>query len=117
MGADVDSTVWDLTAWVCKATFDVTGEQLNPEKITTWTRVLDFYGEEAATHIYELPSLRTVSANANLTLVRPKSSAVCGRGVSASRFKGTKTPGLVFCAILAEGVQEVRLNHAGYYED
>ena len=53
LGLDVDSTVWDLTAWVCEATFDVTGEQLNSEKITTWTHILDFYGEEAATQIYE----------------------------------------------------------------
>jgi hypothetical protein len=52
LGADVDSTVWDLSAWVCEAVFDVTGETLDPEAITTWTHVLDAYGEEAAMEIY-----------------------------------------------------------------
>ncbi len=53
LSVDVDSTVWDLTAWVCEAVLDVTGERLDPETITTWTHVLDAYGEEAATEVYE----------------------------------------------------------------
>ena len=53
LSVDVDSTVWDLTAWVCEAVLDVTGERLDPEAITTWTHVLDAYGEEAATEVYE----------------------------------------------------------------
>ncbi len=52
LACDVDSTIWDLTAWVCEAVLDVTGERLDPETITTWTHVLDAYGEEAATEIY-----------------------------------------------------------------
>ncbi len=52
LGLDVDSTIWNTTAWVCEAVLDVTGEPLDPEEITTWTHVLDVYGEEAATEIY-----------------------------------------------------------------
>jgi 5'(3')-deoxyribonucleotidase len=54
LGVDVDSTVWDLTAWVCEAVLDVTGERLDPEMITSWTHVLDAYGESAAMEIYAL---------------------------------------------------------------
>lgn len=53
LGVDVDSTVWDLTAWVCEAVLDVTGERLDPEMITSWTHVLDAYGEGAAMEVYE----------------------------------------------------------------
>jgi phosphoglycolate phosphatase-like HAD superfamily hydrolase len=53
LSVDVDSTVWDLTTWVCEAVLDVTGEWLDPGTITTWTHVLDAYGEEAATEVYE----------------------------------------------------------------
>jgi phosphoglycolate phosphatase-like HAD superfamily hydrolase len=53
LGVDVDSTVWDLTSWVCQAVSDVTGERLDPEAITTWTHVLDAYGEEMAMEVYE----------------------------------------------------------------
>ena len=35
LGVDVDSTVWDVTAWVCEAVQDVTGERLDPESGTT----------------------------------------------------------------------------------
>jgi hypothetical protein len=52
LGLDVDSTIWDLTAWICEAVRDVTGEELEPESCTTWTHVLDAYGEEAAMEIY-----------------------------------------------------------------
>ena len=52
LGLDVDSTIWNLTAWVCEAVLDVTGEPLDPESVTTWTHVLDAYGEEAAMEIY-----------------------------------------------------------------
>jgi 5'(3')-deoxyribonucleotidase len=52
LGVDVDSTVWDLAAWVCEAVLDVTGERLDPETITSWTHVLDAYGERAAMEIY-----------------------------------------------------------------
>ena len=53
LSVDVDSTVWDLTTWVCEAVLDVTGEWLDPGTITTWTHVLDAYGEVAATEVYE----------------------------------------------------------------
>ena len=52
LGLDVDSTVWDLAAWVCNAVFGVTGERLDPDSLSTWTHVLDAYGEEAAMNIY-----------------------------------------------------------------
>jgi hypothetical protein len=52
LGLDVDSTVWDLSAWVCEAVLDVTGERLDPENISSWTHVLDAYGESAAMEIY-----------------------------------------------------------------
>ena len=52
LGLDVDSTVWDLSAWVCEAVLDVTGEALDPESFTTWTHVLDAYGEGIAMEIY-----------------------------------------------------------------
>jgi len=53
LGVDVDSTVWDLSSWVCEAVLDVTGETLDPESLSTWTHVLDLYGEEATMEIYE----------------------------------------------------------------
>jgi 5'(3')-deoxyribonucleotidase len=52
LGVDVDSTVWDLTSSVVKAVLDVTGERLDPEACTTWTHVLDAYGESAAMEVY-----------------------------------------------------------------
>lgn len=52
LGLDVDSTVWDLTAWVCEAVLDVVGERLDPDSLSTWTHVLDAYGEGAAVEIY-----------------------------------------------------------------
>ena len=52
LACDVDSTIWDLTAWVCGAVLEVTGEELDPESCTTWTHVLDAYGEEAAMEVY-----------------------------------------------------------------
>ncbi len=52
LGLDVDSTIWNTTAWVCETVLDVTGEKLDAEAITTWTHVLDAYGEEATMEIY-----------------------------------------------------------------
>ncbi len=31
LARDVDSTVWNLSAWLCEAVLDVTGEPLGPE--------------------------------------------------------------------------------------
>ena len=50
---DVDSTVWDTGAWVCSAVLDVTGETLDMDRITTWTHVLDTYGQETTTAIFD----------------------------------------------------------------
>jgi len=50
---DVDSTIWDTGAWVCAAVLEVTGEELDVEEVTTWTHVLDTYGEEATTRVFD----------------------------------------------------------------
>jgi 5'(3')-deoxyribonucleotidase len=50
---DLDSTVWDTSAWVCAAVLEVTGETLDVERISTWTHVLDTYGEETTTAIFD----------------------------------------------------------------
>jgi hypothetical protein len=34
LARDVDSTVWNLSAWLCEAVLDVTGEPLDPEAVT-----------------------------------------------------------------------------------
>jgi phosphoglycolate phosphatase-like HAD superfamily hydrolase len=52
LGLDVDSTIWNPTPWICEAVHDITGGELDLESCTTWTHVLDVYGEEAATEIY-----------------------------------------------------------------
>jgi phosphoglycolate phosphatase-like HAD superfamily hydrolase len=52
LGLDVDSTIWNPSPWICEAVRDVTGGELDLESCTTWTHVLDAYGEEAATEIY-----------------------------------------------------------------
>jgi len=50
---DVDSTIWDTGSWVCSAVLEVTGETLDMDRITTWTHVLDTYGEETTTTIFD----------------------------------------------------------------
>ncbi len=50
---DVDSTVWDTGAWVRSAVLEVTGEALDLDRITTWTHVLDTYGEQTTTAIFD----------------------------------------------------------------
>jgi phosphoglycolate phosphatase-like HAD superfamily hydrolase len=50
---DVDSTIWDTGAWVCSAVLDITGETLDMDRITTWTQVLDTYGEQTTTAIFD----------------------------------------------------------------
>lgn len=49
---DVDSTVWDTGALVRAATLEVTGETPDEATISTWTHVLDAYGEAATTRIF-----------------------------------------------------------------
>lgn len=53
LGVDVDSTVWDLTGWVCDAVETMTGDCMDPAAITTWSHVWDVYGEEAALRIFK----------------------------------------------------------------
>jgi hypothetical protein len=50
--SDVDSTVWDTGARVREAVIEVTGEAPNLDTISTWTHVLEAYGEEATTEIF-----------------------------------------------------------------
>jgi 5'(3')-deoxyribonucleotidase len=50
---DVDSTIWDTGAWVCSAVLDITGETLDMDRIITWTHVLDTYGEQTTTAIFD----------------------------------------------------------------
>jgi 5'(3')-deoxyribonucleotidase len=50
---DVDSTIWDTGAWVCAAVLRITGEELDVEEVTTWTHVLDTYGEETTTLVFD----------------------------------------------------------------
>ena len=50
---DVDSTIWNTGAWVCSAVLDITGEMLDTDTITTWTHVLDTYGEKTTTAIFD----------------------------------------------------------------
>jgi 5'(3')-deoxyribonucleotidase len=49
---DVDATIWNMGAWVCAAILEVTGEELDVEEVTTWTHVLDTYGEETTTLVF-----------------------------------------------------------------
>ena len=48
----MDSTIWDTAEWVREAVLEIAGETLDLESVTTWTHVLDAYGEEAATEIF-----------------------------------------------------------------
>ena len=50
---DVDSTLWDTGAWVCAAVLEVTGEEPDLDEVTTWTHLLDTYGEETTTRIFD----------------------------------------------------------------
>jgi 5'(3')-deoxyribonucleotidase len=52
LGLDVDSTIWDTGARVREAVLEVTGETLDLESVTTWTHVLDAYGEKATMEIF-----------------------------------------------------------------
>ena len=49
----MDSTIWDKGARVREAVLEVTGETLDLESVTTWMCVLDVYGEEATTEIFD----------------------------------------------------------------
>lgn len=53
LALDVDSTVWNTGASVREAVLEVTGETLDLESISTWTHLLDAYGEEATTEVFD----------------------------------------------------------------
>jgi 5' nucleotidase, deoxy (Pyrimidine), cytosolic type C protein (NT5C) len=50
---DVDSTTWDTGARVREVVLETTGEALDLEAVSTWTQILDAYGEEVTTEIFE----------------------------------------------------------------
>jgi phosphoglycolate phosphatase-like HAD superfamily hydrolase len=53
LGCDVDSSVWDTATWVREAVLEVTGVAPNLDAISTWTHILEAYGEEATTEIFD----------------------------------------------------------------
>jgi 5'(3')-deoxyribonucleotidase len=53
LACDVDSTIWNTGAWVCEVVLEVTGETLDVESVSTWTHLLDAYGEETTTEIFD----------------------------------------------------------------
>ena len=52
LALDVDSTVWDTGVRVREVVLDVTGDTLDPRVASTWTHILDAYGEERTTEIF-----------------------------------------------------------------
>jgi 5'(3')-deoxyribonucleotidase len=50
---DVDATIWDTGARVSEVVLETTGDTLDPEAVSTWTQILDAYGEEATAEIFE----------------------------------------------------------------
>jgi 5'(3')-deoxyribonucleotidase len=53
LACDVDSTIWNTGARVCEVVLEVTGEALDVESVSTWTHLLDAYGEETTTEIFD----------------------------------------------------------------
>jgi hypothetical protein len=53
LGLDVDSTVWNTGARVREVVLEITGDALDLRVVSTWTHILDAYGEEAATEIFD----------------------------------------------------------------
>lgn len=52
LGVDVDSTVWDMDVGIRAAVLAITGKPLT-EPSETWIQLLDHYGEETTTQIFE----------------------------------------------------------------
>jgi hypothetical protein len=117
LACDVDSTVWDLSAWLCEAVLDVTGEPLDPEAVNTWTDVLEAYGESAAIEIYTRAHspLRVREREPYTGARRP--CAACKRSATYryhSQF--THMRGRRFRILLAGGVQGMRFELAGCHK-
>jgi hypothetical protein len=53
LGVDLDSTVWDTGARVREVVLEITGDSPNLEVLSTWTHVLDAYGEETTAEIFD----------------------------------------------------------------
>jgi hypothetical protein len=53
LACDVDSTIWNTGARVREVVLEVTGETLDLESVSTWTHLLDAYGEQATTEIFD----------------------------------------------------------------
>jgi hypothetical protein len=53
LACDVDSTVWDTGARVREVVFEVTGERLDLEPVSTWGHLFDAYGEEVTTAVFD----------------------------------------------------------------
>jgi hypothetical protein len=53
LGLDVDSTVWNTGARVREVVLEITGDVLDLRVVSTWTHILDAYGEEATTEIVD----------------------------------------------------------------
>lgn len=53
LAVDVDSTVWDVAASYREAVREIAGDEPDLEKTYTWTSVLETYGEEVTTEIYD----------------------------------------------------------------
>ncbi len=53
LGLDVDSTVWNTGARVREVVLETTGDTLDLEAVSTWTDLLDAYGEQMTTEIFE----------------------------------------------------------------
>lgn len=53
LAVDVDSTVWDVASPFREAVREITGDTPDLESMFTWTGVLEAYGEEVATEIYD----------------------------------------------------------------
>lgn len=53
LALDVDSTVWNTGARIREVVLEVTGETLDLESVSTWTHLLDAYGEKTTTEIFD----------------------------------------------------------------
>jgi hypothetical protein len=53
LACDVDSSIWDTTEWVREAVLEITGEMFDLEAVTTWTHVLEAYGEKVTTQVFD----------------------------------------------------------------
>lgn len=53
LALDVDSTIWNTGARVREVVLEVTGETLDLGLVSTWTHILDAYGEETTTEIFD----------------------------------------------------------------